>query len=245
MGWAGTYYVYTYYGALRVGLQLRTSGCTCSPGYAKDIRWTTQNGFQECHACDPGTTANGTQSNCSLCGNWTFNQRSGSVCVGCQSPDALQCGVGTYFWPCNRTTDSACLACPAGDVYCTGSAQVHNCTPRCGAGYYESQACTNVTNRACMSCLREQFCAGNGSMANCTTCKPGEYESAPCTNSTNRQCMPCPTGAFFCNGGTVVANCTRTCASGAYRARECTNATDLVCRACTPGCAAGACWVGG
>ena len=238
--WQNWYWVYYFTGALRAGLQLRSSGCTCMIGYAKQFRWTVLNGFQECNACEPGTTANGTQSICSLCNNFTFNPRAGSVCSTCQTPDALQCKTGTFFWPCNATTDSVCAACPTGDFFCTGSAQIYNCTRRCGVGYYESQACSAFTDRMCAKCPANSFCpAGNVTAAvNCTLCAPAYYESAPCTNSTDRQCRACPLGNFFCNGSVTIANCTRLCAKDTYRARECTNATDLVCPACTR-CVAG------
>jgi hypothetical protein len=233
--WENRYWVYYFTGALRAGLQLRSSGCTCAPGHAKQLKWTALNGFQECNACEPGTYVSATQTACEQCASGTFNPQYASRCLACLTSDALQCRTGTFFWACNRTTDSMCAACPTGDFFCTGSAQIYNCTRRCGVGYYESQACSAFTDRVCGACPVNFFCpAGNVTAAvNCTRCAPAYYESAPCTNSTNRQCKACPAGKVFCNGSVTIANCTPSCAVGSYRARECTNATDLLCPWCT------------
>jgi hypothetical protein len=71
----------------------------------------------------------------------------------------------------------------------------------------------------------------NGTWCN-FTCIPAMYRNGSV-------CTACPVGAYFCNGSTVISNCTKQCPVNTYLTKVCSNATDMQCMQCIPECSPG------
>lgn len=218
-------------------------------------------------AYNPSSCAAGEEywSNCT--------KRRDGMCIPCTNKI---CPLGQYVSQCYPDRDTECLfcntrlQCTAPETYrsdCALSSN-HACKAcaRCKLGEtYESQPCTNVSNRECSPCTNLGACPdGYFKRSQCTLtqdtvcypcsskrpCPEGYYESAPCNATSDRVCSKC---TAECPGGQyITGNCSAkadtqctpcsspSCEAGKYKT-ECRGRTDSTCANCSfpSGCPAG------
>jgi len=102
---------------------------------------------------------------------------STSDCTACSS---VTCASGQYFCAsaCGPGVDDGCRACST-----------------CGAGYYQTAACTATTNTVCAACTI--------TVINASPCPAAYYWNASACGGTDKGCRdcstvkPCPVGQFW------------------------------------------------
>jgi hypothetical protein len=203
--------------------------------------------------CTMESCTNSSDAVCGSCAGGFYLQNN--ACVACSGA----CQTGQYQSAiCSGYADRLCSSCTAiancASVSCTtGNNQVCNscadgfylqnnacvpCSLGCGAGEYQSAACSARADRVCSSCtaiancasvacttVSDQTCTGCDNNyfwdgASCQTCSgacpAGEQQSAACTATSDRACTSC----------TVIENCTM---------ESCSSPTDAVCSSCAGG----------
>lgn len=173
------------------------------------------------------------------------NSRDG-MCIPCTN---TVCEMGKFLSPCQIASDTECVSCnasvqcPIPETYrseCRYSEDhvCKNCT-KCMQGVtFETQACTNVTNRECVPCT---FLGA---------CPPNTYKKSGCTVKRNTECYPCskhacPDGFYeseACNATTdrICSKCSSKCPLGHFVSGACRPDLDLQCTPCSsPVCATG------
>ncbi len=124
---------------------------------------------------------------------------------------------------CTTGSDQLCLGCenshyPSGQV-CAA------CSGSCGAGNYQSTACTSTADRSCAPCT---------AIANCAS-------GLTCTTTTDQTCGTCATG-YYRNGQSCLP-CSGACPAGKYQVSACSAVADRTCSNCgfMPNCATQLC----
>jgi len=124
-------------------------------------------------------------------------------CAVCASPQCSEC-IPTYYLPSLTGDCTPCgsVACSSGQYYCASA-----CGPgvdagggcracsTCGAGYYQTAACTATTNTVCAACTI--------TVINASPCPADYYWLASACGGTDKGCRacstvkPCPLGHFW------------------------------------------------
>ena len=213
----------------------------CPAGYAGG-------GVQGCidiNECNAHTDNCATNANCSnTAGGFTCRCKSGFSGDGIACGACTVCSAGHYQTAaCTPTSDATCATCDAGCAACTGAGACTSCGPglylsaglcvacaTCGAGTFQTAACSATANTVCHACA---------------TCSAGTFQTAACSATTDTLCHACATcgaGTFqtaACSATTDTAcHSCATCQVGEYQTSACGGTSDTACAACTS-CGAG------
>lgn len=144
---------------------------------------------------------------------------------------ALPCDAGCRT--CAKLDATVCTSCSAGAFLNNGTCST---CANCGAGTFQSAACTATTDTACSTCAT--CAAGTYVAAACgttkdTVCSACDATCVTCTGAGPNQCATCAAGSFL--SANACHACT-TCAPGTFQASACSATKDTVCSACDPSC---------
>lgn len=211
------------------------TSCTVIPNCTAETCTTTTD--QVCTACAGGFYLSG--NTCVACsGACGAGQYQSGACGGSTDRTCTNCTPipGCIAETCTTASDQACTTCAPGSYLSGGLC--HACSGGCGAGTYQSAACSATSDRLCTPCTGLANCAAevcttafdstctacasgtflSGGLCNACSgaCGVGSYQSAACSAAADRQCSPC----------TVIPSCT---------SETCTTSSNQVCSACTGG----------
>lgn len=155
------------------------------------------------------------------------------------TPTGYTCGCNAGYFG-DGMTCTACAVCGAGSYQsaaCTATTDtVCKTCSACGAGQFQSTACGATHDTVCAGC--DVDCAACTGVGACTTCAPGHYLS----NGVCVACSACGAGEFQAAACTATSDTAcvacSTCGAGQFQTAACGPTSDTICAGCSA-CAAG------